>query len=58
MEKVKAFFEFRENINQDVLNQIENNRNLLDSNIDNLDEIKILFSENHDELNSIFKLLE
>ena len=58
MEKVKAFFEFRESINRDVLNQIENNRDLLESNIDYLSEIKTLFNENHDELNSIYKLLD
>jgi len=58
MEKVKAFFEFRESINRDVLNQIENNRDLLESNIDYLNEIKTLFSENHDELDSIYKLLD
>ena len=58
MEKVKAFFEFRESINRDVLNQIENNRDLLESNIDYLNEIKTLFNENHDELNSIYKLLD
>jgi superfamily I DNA and/or RNA helicase/very-short-patch-repair endonuclease len=58
MEKVKTFFEFRESINPDVLNQIEQNRDLLDNNIGYLNEIKTLFSENHDELNSIYKLLE
>ena len=58
MEKVKTFFEFRESINPDVLNQIEQNRDLLDNNIGYLNEIKTLFSKNDNELNSIYKLLD
>lgn len=58
MEKVKAFFEFTKSINPDVLNQIDKNGDILESNIEILDVIKTFFSKNHDEVNTIYNLLD
>ncbi len=58
MEKVKTFFEIRDNIDTDVLDQIEKHRDLLDDNIAYLGEIRQLFQEEQKELEQIYKLLK
>lgn len=58
MEKVKTFFEFTKSISPEVLNQIETNRDILESKIETLNDIKTFFTKNHHELNKIYNLLD
>ena len=58
MEKVKDFFELRQNIEPEVLEQIENQKEILEENIVYLDEIRGLLKQKENELQKIYQYLK